>query len=143
MARPGADGGGEGQEVARRRGGPGRLRRQRGGRRHVVKVLLSEREATVLSARAGRAGVSVQRFLLESALIGNEPTVSERHALYRTLLAARRTIAGAANNLNQLARVANTTGRVPAELEDVAGAIVKASGVLEASLVELGKRPAP
>ena len=109
----------------------------------MVKVLLSEREATVLDARAERAGVSVQRFLLESALIGNQQTVSERHALYRTLLAARRTVAGAANNLNQLARVANTTGRVPAELDDVSDAIVKASGALEASLVELGHRPAP
>jgi hypothetical protein len=109
----------------------------------VVKVLLSEREATVLSARAERAGVSVQRFLLESALIGNEQTVSERHALYRTLLAARRTIAGAANNLNQLTRVANATGRAPAELGEVAVAIVKGSEALEASLVELARRPTP
>lgn len=85
----------------------------------------------------------MRRFLLESALVGNRQTVSERHALYRTLLAARRSIAGAANNLNQLARVANTTGRVPAELEDVAEAMVSASAALEATLVELAGRPGP
>jgi hypothetical protein len=123
--------------------GLGRLRRQPGGRTHNVRLVLSDRELTVLTARAERAGVSVQRFLLESALIGNQQTVTERHALYRTLLAARRTVAGVANNLNQLARVANTTGRLPGELGNAMESVVQASGALEASLVELSGRPAP
>ncbi len=142
MADTTPSGADHGSERARS-GGRGRLRRQPGGRRRVVFVRLSEREATVLATRAERAGVSVQRFLLESALTGNEQTVSERHALYRTLLAARRTVAGAANNLNQLARVANATGRVPAELDRVAEAIDRGTAALEASLAELAHRPGP
>ena len=136
------DSGGVGQAQTGARRGPGRLRRQPGGRRHVVKVLLSDREATVLEARAERAGVSVQRFLLESALVGNRQTVTERHALYRTLLAARRTLVGLGNNLNQLARVANTSGRVPGELGDVTDALMNAAAALEDSLADLG-RPVP
>jgi hypothetical protein len=136
---PGPEGGNEEADDGRR----GRLRRQPGGRPRVVFVRLSEREATVLTARATRAGVSVQRFLLESALVGTGQTVTERHALYRTLLAARRTIAGAANNLNQVARVANATGHVPAELGALAAAIERGTAALEASLADLGRRPGP
>ena len=136
---PGAEGSNKEADDSHR----GRLRRQAGGRRHVVFLRLSEREATVLTARATRAGVSVQRFLLESALVGTGQTVTERHALYRTLLAARRTVAGAANNLNQLARVANATGRVPAELGALTEALERGTAALEASLAALGRRPGP
>lgn len=118
----------------------GRLRRQNGGRPHVVFVRLSEREATVIRARAERAGVSVPRFLVESAVVGQQ-TLSERHALYRTLLAARRTLAGLANNVNQMARVANTTGHVPGELGELAVALSGAAGALEESLEELRSVP--
>jgi uncharacterized protein (DUF1778 family) len=113
-----------------------RLKRQPGGRTKVVWVRLSDREATVIKARAERAGVSVPRFLVESAVTG-EQTVSERHALYRTLLATRRTVAGLANNVNQLARVANATGRVPGELGEMARALTGAAAALEESLGDL------
>lgn len=119
---------------------PSRLRRQPGGRSHVVFVRLSDREATVIMARAERAGVSVPRFLVESAMTSRQ-TVSERHALYRTLLAARRTLAGLANNINQMARVANATGRVPGELGGMAEALGGAAGALEQSLDELRSTP--
>ena len=117
-----------------------RLRRQPGGRGHVVFVRLSDREAAVIKARAERAGVSVPRFLVESAVTQRQ-TLSERHALYRALLAARRTVAGLANNINQMARVANATGQVPAELGGMAEALSGAAGALEQSLDELRSTP--
>ena len=94
----------------------------------------------MIRARAERAGVSVPRFLVESAVVGQQ-TLSERHALYRTLLAARRTLAGLANNVNQMARVANTTGHVPGELGELAVALSGAAGALEESLEELRSVP--
>lgn len=128
-------------EAAKAKARPSRLRREPGGRTNVVFVRLSEREATFIKARAQAAGVSVPRFLVESAMGGNQ-TISERHALYRTLLAARRTLAGLANNVNQMAKVANTTGRVPAELGEMNKTLATAAAALEESLGELRSAPA-
>ena len=52
-------------------------------------------------------------------------------------MAARRTVAGLANNVNQMARVANTTGHVPGELREMAMALGGAARALEESLDEL------
>jgi hypothetical protein len=78
-----------------------------------------------------------------AALAGDRPTVTERHGLYRTFMAARRTLAGVGNNLNQLARVANTTGQVPANLAGTTEALMAAARALEASLADLGGVLAP
>ena len=66
-----------------------------------------------MRARAGELGVSVPRLLVESALSGVE-TPAERRAWIAGLFELRRLLATVANNVNQLAKVANTSGELPA-----------------------------
>ena len=114
----------------------GRLRRLAGGRQGVVKVRLSARELGLLEARAAAAGVSKQRFMVELATKGNWAP-AERHALYRVLYAVQGLTSGVANNLNQLARVANTTGQVLPRYDDTALAVREAMESLQAVLAKL------
>jgi len=102
----------------------------------VVKVLLSEREAAAVEARATFAGVSVPRLLVEAAT-RPERTTAERHALYTTLLATQRAVTGAAKNLNQVARGVNSTGHLPLEWEATAAAVRSGLAALEGTLSEL------
>ncbi len=92
----------------------GRLRRRREAepRRISQQVLLTEEEREQLRARAGELGVSVPRLLVESALSGVE-TPTERRAWIAGLFELRRLLATVANNVNQLAKVANTSGELP------------------------------
>lgn len=98
-----------------------RRRRVEGGRhhRHVVRVT-PEEEAQLLSL-ALRYHVSVPKLLVDSAVAGGAGAAAEnasvRHELIARLFGTHRLLAGIANNVNQLARVANATGTVPAETE--------------------------
>ncbi|MFC7646763.1 relaxase/mobilization nuclease domain-containing protein [Streptosporangium lutulentum] len=92
---------------------PVRQRRQQGGRPHKHSVRMSQEEQAVVEARAGQAGVSVPRFLVEAGLAGDAATASQLRANAAELLAARRLVAAVGVNLNQLAKVANATGEVP------------------------------
>lgn len=95
----------------------GRRRRQEGGRGRVVKLRLSDDEFAAVAARAQAAGVSAQRLLLEAAL-ADGTTPAERRAVRTKLASAQRQLVGLGTNVNQLARVANSTGRVPAGTEE-------------------------
>ena len=63
--------------------------------------------------RAGELGVSVPRLMVEAALSGVE-TPAQRRAWIGELFELRRLLATVANNVNQLAKVANTSGELPA-----------------------------
>ena len=78
-----------------------------------MKVLLSPEEEAWVVPKAAAEGLSVQRFLVESALPGGRPSLLARRALYREFFAARRDLHGACTNLNQLARLANQRREVP------------------------------
>ncbi len=91
----------------------GRLRRRTGGRRRIVKVLLSPEEEAWVVPKAAAEGLSVQRFLVESALPGGRPSLLARRTLYREFFAARRDLHGACTNLNQLAHIGNQRREVP------------------------------
>ena len=112
------------------------MRHQLPARPHVVFLRLSERENTVLRSRAEAVDVSVQQFLVDAAMVP-ERTTAERHALYTTLLATQRAVLGAANNLNQVARGVNSTGRLPGEWEATAAAVRDGLGALDQALAEL------
>ena len=81
-------------------------------RRVYQQVTLSEEEQERLRERAGALGVSVPRLLVESALSGVE-TPAERRIWIAELFELRRLLATVANNVNQLARVANISGELP------------------------------
>ncbi len=98
--------------------GPERRKRVLGGRhaaRYNVKVTAAE--GGVLERIAAAQHVSVPRLLVEAAMSSElRETPTERKAAMAELFKAFRLLAGIANNVNQLAKVANATGDVPAEL---------------------------
>lgn len=71
--------------------------------RHVVR--LTNEEEQLLCERAGAAGVTIPRYLVEAATTG-APT-ADRQVAIDLLMGIRRQIQGEATNLNQLARAAN------------------------------------
>lgn len=85
--------------------------------RYVVKT--NAEEDAQLRARAVVAGVTVPRFLVEAGMNANVETSTERKQVIAELFALSRTLGTVANNVNQLARYANTEGRFPAEAEGV------------------------
>lgn len=98
-----------------------------GGRmhRHVVKVT-PEEEARLLQL-AEKHRVTVARLLVESALSEAGETPSERRNQFMELSTLARLIGTVANNINQIARHANTTSEVPA---DAAATITEAKSVI-------------
>jgi hypothetical protein len=116
-----------------------RLERHPGGRKNAVKVLLSDQERAVLAGRAAKAGLSLPRLLVETALAGDRRTASEQRGLIAEFLAVRRLVAAIGNNLNQLARVANAGGRAPEELPVVLEALGRVIDRLEDAVAALRK----
>ena len=115
---PGGDGGRDGPVLgkagatATARPG-GRLRRRPGGRQRVVGVRLSPEEEAWIVPRAAAEGLSVQRFLVESALPEGRPSLLARRALCREFLAVARDLHGACVNLNQLDTLGPCEARCP------------------------------
>jgi Bacterial mobilisation protein (MobC) len=93
----------------------GRRRRANvaGGRRHSHRVLVTEHEEARLAQLAEAQRVTVPRLLIESTLAGPGETSTQRRDAMTKLFAVRRDLAGVATNVNQLARLGNTDGRVP------------------------------
>ena len=86
-------------------------------RRYVVKV--NALEDAQLRGRAVVAGVTVSRLLFESAMNAHIETDTARKEVVSEVFAVRRLMANVANNVNQLARYANTESVFPAEAEAV------------------------
>ncbi|WP_051752891.1 plasmid mobilization protein [Streptosporangium amethystogenes] len=128
---------GSGGQPARRP--PVRQRREPGGRPHKHSVRMSDAEQAIVDARAGQAGVSVPRFLVEAGLAGDAASASQLRANAAELLAARRLVAAVGVNLNQLAKVANATGEVPAALEATMHATLRFLARLDAATALYGE----
>jgi hypothetical protein len=82
--------------------------------RHEVKV--SPEEEARLLALAEKHRITIPRLLIEAALnedSGESP--SERREQFMQLSDLQRLVGSVANNINQIARHANSTGEVPAE----------------------------
>jgi hypothetical protein len=94
-----------------------------GGRPLVVKVRLSDSECNALRYRATTAGMSMQRFLFEAAMAGSAAQSAERRRAQGDAQRARLVLTSIANNVNQLAKWANTNRVLPdalgAALDDV------------------------
>lgn len=111
-----------------------------GGRpaRHEVRV--SAHEEAALLAAAAAAGVSVPRLLVESALAERGETVTERRQLAAELFGAFRVLSGVANNVNQIAKVANSTGELVEQTSAVLAAVERATVRVDRLLEELAGR---
>ncbi|GAB3656833.1 hypothetical protein GCM10027589_16560 [Actinocorallia lasiicapitis] len=93
-----------------------RMERLPGGRKNTVKVMLSDAERAELVRRAEAAQLSVPRLLVEAGLAGERRTRSQRQGVTAEFLGVRRLVAAIGNNLNQVTRALNATGRAPEEL---------------------------
>ena len=101
----------------------GRQRRANapGGREKSYRVYVTLEEDAQLRARAVVADVTVPRFLFESAMNANIETNTDRKKAIAELFTLTRLMANVSNNVNQLARYANTEGQFPEE----AGVVVE------------------
>lgn len=95
---------------------PARRDRSAAGRRPAgVLIRLTDRERDTVASRAAAQGISVQRYLLECAAAVEASgrvveTKTQRDEFLREMLDLRRLLANVANNVNQIARVANAGG---------------------------------
>src|SRR3954447_21560308 len=107
------------------------------GRRHSHRVLVTPEEEARLVQVAERERVSVPRLLIEAALAeaGEAPT-QRRHAM-AALFGLRRSFAGLAINVNQLAKQGNVTGEFPREADAVLPEIRRAVERIDAMIDEL------
>jgi len=109
------------------------------GRRVAYQVKLTEEEQVRLLELAEAQQVTIPRLLVESALAsGMEATPARRRQAMVRLFKIEHLLATVANNVNQLARIANISGQVPGrlgpvlvELREVMGQIVEAIDGLE------------
>ena len=109
-------------------GGLRRLSRRRarnvtGGRpfRHEVKV--SEAEEAQLVILAARHRVTIPRLLVMSALErSDEITAADKRELLTELFTIHRLLGNMANNVNQIAKVANSTRELPPQTDAVLSA---------------------
>ena len=90
-------------------------------------VRLSPDEEAWIVPKAAAEGLSVQRFLVESALPEGRPSLLARRALCGEFLAVARDFHGACVNLNQLTHLAHVRRDVPSGADEVM-AEVRAGG---------------
>lgn len=109
------------------------LRRRRanapGGRQAKIEVKVTGDEAALLRARATVAGMSVQRLMVTRAL--SETTAAPvdyevRRAAWEQACEVRNLIAAVGNNMNQIARNANTDLEVPEDFPAAMDAVNRA-----------------
>ena len=108
----------------------GRLRRVPGGRKRQVSLCLTDDEYAALRSRADRAKVSVPRFLIEAALSGSASAATEQRQLRRYVERTQLVLAALANNVNQLAKWANTNRVLPDSFESALGDIGRATAAV-------------
>ena len=106
-----------------------------GGRQHFHKVGVSPEEEGMLVRLAEAQRVTIPRLLVESALAsGTAETPSERRNAMAELFALHRLLANIANNVNQVAKVANATGEVQAELNATLDAVRRTAQRIDAAI---------
>lgn len=81
------------------------------GGRHVVKV--TPEEELLLQSHAEKAGVTVARLMVEAALTPERSRVPVGELT--ELFALTRLVGALGSNINQMAKVANSTGEIPPE----------------------------
>ena len=81
--------------------------------------------------------VTVPRLLIETALAGGGETPTQRRHAMVALFGLRRSLAGLATNVNQLAAHANATQRFAREADDVLPEIRRAVARIDAAIDEL------
>ena len=109
-------------------------RERKGEVTHSHRVIVTEDEEARLAQRAAKQHVSIPRLMMEAAL-SDRDTPTERRRAMAELFAFRRQLTGAATNLNQLARVANTEGHTPvgtaAAVQEIRDTVAKIDAAID------------
>jgi|NGEPerStandDraft_6_1074524.scaffolds.fasta_scaffold84847_2 hypothetical protein len=134
-------GGGVGTEVSSVPVRQGRLRRVPGGRPRQVIVRLTADEHASLHERAVTAEVSVQRYLVEAGLSGSAAAATEVRQARRDAERALLVLTSIANNVNQLAKWANTNRVLPDTFPAALDDIRRATAVVADATVRLCSVP--
>ncbi|RFA06421.1 hypothetical protein B7R54_18740 [Subtercola boreus] len=108
---------------------------QRRSKRYEVSV--SPMEDAHLRARAEVLEVTVPRLLFESAMNAQVRTDTEWKLVGAELFRVSRLMKSVSDNMNQLAKFANSEGRFPAEAEDVYAEYRRLLPKLEATIDRL------
>jgi hypothetical protein len=106
-----------------------------GGRRNRIRVQLSDADLATLTARAEAEGLTVAHYLVRTAL--GAPPISAR-AIMLEFTGIRRLVATATNNLNQVARHANSGSYDVAAHDGAVGQIETAVKRLNDSISKYG-----
>ena len=114
------------------------MRRAPGGRTRVIYVRVTEEEDGEIRRRAAKHRRSAQRFLIETALSGSARLSAERSRAQRDAEMARIGLARLANNVNQLAKWANTNYAMPVNLDRLVEDLGRAVESVEQTVVGLG-----
>lgn len=117
----------------------GRQRRANveGGREKSYRVYVTAAEDAALRARAVGAAVTVPRLLFESAMNADIETSTARKQAIAEMFRLTRLMATVSNNVNQLARYANTEGRFPEEAHSVVAEYRVLAGKVDAVMDRL------
>lgn len=115
---------------------PSRRRRVEGGRQHRHVVRVTPEEEAQLLRLALRYRVSVPKLLVDWALAGGSEAAADnattRTALLTELFGVHRLLANIANNVNQVAKAANSTGDVPPQTPEVLAAVRRVAERIDA-----------
>jgi adenosyl cobinamide kinase/adenosyl cobinamide phosphate guanylyltransferase len=114
------------------------MRRSPGGRTRVIYVRVTEEEDREIRRRAVKHRRSAQRFLIETALSGSARLSAERSRAQRDAEMTRIILTRLANNVNQLAKWANTNHAMPGNLDRLVDDLGRAIESVEQTAVELG-----
>jgi hypothetical protein len=115
-----------------------RLRRAPDGRNRVIFVRVTDEEDAEIRQRAVMHRRSAQRFLIETAVSGSARVSAERSRAQRDAEMARIGLARLSNNVNQLAKWANTNHALPARFYDLIDDLDRAVKSVEQTALELG-----
>ena len=114
------------------------MNRSPGGRSRVIYVRVTEEEDREIRRRAVKHRRSAQRFLIETALSGPASLSAERSRAKRDAEMARIVLTRLANNVNQLAKWANTNYAMPVNLDRLVEDLGRAVESVEQTVVGLG-----
>lgn len=129
------------ERASQERRAPGRRRMNADEPRpHRVVVTCTDEEYSMLFGLARVQNVSIQNLLMRSVLAGDSQNAARTAELVTELRNSRQLFSVATNLLNQLAKVANSTGRVPPELETAVRALGRGQAQVQGFLDELGER---
>jgi uncharacterized protein (DUF1778 family) len=103
------------------------MKRSPGGRQSRLNVRLTEEEEGEIRRRADQCGLSAQRFLVEAAMSGTAATAADQRRAQRNAERARLVLASISNNVNQLAKWANTNHVLPDAFADTLDDIRRAT----------------